>query len=263
MAKPNKKLRRPPKSPPSNKPLELRNPHAVLAALEARADDVLEVRIDVSQASAAWQRVIRAAERCGRPVVAASPVSQKPVRDDRRTTLATALVRPKREVSLRDVLADECESGVWLALEHVQDPHNLGAIVRTASFFGVRGLILTKDQSASMTPIAYDIGSGGIESIPFVTVTNLSRTIDAAKDAGLWTLGTSEHAEDLVSDVQPDRRWLVIVGNEEQGLRRLTKEKCDAVVAIPCFGAVTSLNVSVATGIVLSQVAGGRETADD
>lgn len=252
-----KKGRRFEKSPKPSGPLQLRNPHAVLAALESRPDDVIEIRIDAEKATPAWAKVVIAAQENRRPVKPPIPpaASGKRHSEDLRATLATALVQPKPEDTLNDLLECDEETGVWLALEHVQDPHNVGAIVRTAAFFGVRGLILTKDQSAALTPIAYDIAAGGVEAIPHCTVTNLSRTIDAARDAGLWTLGTSEHAEQPISAIETDRKWLVIVGNEEAGLRRLTREKCDAVVAIPCRGSVTSLNVSVATGIVLSRLA--------
>lgn len=240
----------------SNAPLELRNPHAVLAALHARPHDVLDIQISSTKLSSAWQRVTEEADKLGRPIKSSNPEENsggsRPV-SDRRNTLAFARVRPKAEVTLKDMLADTANPGVWLAVEHVQDPHNLGAIARTAAFFGVRGLILTKDQSAALTAVAYDIAAGGVESLSHTTITNMSRTIDSAKDAELWVLGTSEHAETSVSEISLDRRWLVIVGNEESGLRRLTKEKCDMLVGVPCAGTVTSLNVSVATGVVLSR----------
>lgn len=258
---PKPKPRRPQRKgkPKPTGPLELRNPHAVLQALERRPDDVVEVRIAGNQATKAWQRVLDLAEQQGRPVRGASVDDDNRRRSgDERRTMASALVKPKPEATLRDLLADADESqpGCWLVLEHVQDPHNVGAILRTAAFFGVRGCLLTKDQSASLTAIAYDISAGGVEAIPIATITNLSRTIDEAREAGLWVLGTSEHAETDLKSVATDRPWLVIVGNEESGLRRLTKEKCDQLIAIPCHGEVTSLNVSVATGIVLSHVCG-------
>lgn len=230
----------------------------MLAALECRPNDVVEVNIDLERATGAWKRVIEKASETGRPVHPSKVEPTRPTKradGDQRATLATAIVQPKAESSLRELFDNVEAGGTWLALEHVQDPHNLGAIARTAAFFGVRGLILTKDQSAALTAIAYDISAGGVEALPHCTVTNLSRTIDAAREAGLWMLGTSEHADTDIGAIANDRAWLAIVGNEESGLRRLTKEKCDTLVGIPCCGSVTSLNVSVATGIVLSQLA--------
>jgi 23S rRNA (guanosine2251-2'-O)-methyltransferase len=144
---------------------------------------------------------------------------------------------------------------VWLALDSLQDPQNLGAIFRSASFFGVKGIIMTTERSAPMTSVVYDISCGGVESIPFVPVINLQRAFEKAKESGLWILGTSEHARDSVKKIESDRPWLLVVGNEEKGIRRLTEESCDMMCTIPTHSkGVTSLNVSVATGILLSHL---------
>jgi 23S rRNA (guanosine2251-2'-O)-methyltransferase len=140
-------------------------------------------------------------------------------------------------------------------LDSLQDPQNLGAIFRSASFFGVKGIIMTTERSAPMTSVVYDISCGGVESLPFVQAINLQRAFEKAKDAGLWILGTSEHAKESLKKIQNDRPWLVVVGNEEKGIRRLTEESCDIVCTIPGAGkGVTSLNVSVATGVMLSHL---------
>ncbi|MCC7440021.1 MAG: RNA methyltransferase [Bdellovibrionales bacterium] len=128
----------------------------------------------------------------------------------------------------------------------------MGAIFRTAAFFGVKGILLTQERSAPLTGTAYDVASGGMEHVPFAIHNNLSRALDAAKDADLWILGTSEHAKESLSTLKKDRSWLVVVGNEETGIRRLTQERCDLVCSIPGSGAVTSLNVSVAAGILVA-----------
>jgi 23S rRNA (guanosine2251-2'-O)-methyltransferase len=106
-----------------------------------------------------------------------------------------------------------------------------------------------------MTSVVYDIASGGVEAVPFVSVINLQRAFEKAKDAGLWILGTSEHAKTPIQKVGADRPWLLVMGNEENGMRRLTEEACDMTCTIPAKGdGVTSLNVSVATGILLSHL---------
>ena len=147
---------------------------------------------------------------------------------------------------------------MWLALDSLQDPQNVGAIFRAASFFGVRGIILTTERSAPMTATVYDVAAGGAEFVPFCQTINLQRAFEKAKENDLWTLGTSEHAKESLSNTKLDRNWLIVVGNEEKGLRRLTEESCDMMVTIPGAHAnnakngVTSLNVSVASGIVIS-----------
>jgi 23S rRNA (guanosine2251-2'-O)-methyltransferase len=145
--------------------------------------------------------------------------------------------------------------GLWLALDQVQDPHNVGAIFRTAAFFGVRGVVMTDVRAASLTSVVYDVASGGMEAVPFAVEKNLRRALEVAKRAGVWILGSSEHASRDVSVVPIDRPWLLVVGNEESGLRRLTLETCDEVCAVlPRGSGVTSLNVSVATGILIASL---------
>ena len=147
-------------------------------------------------------------------------------------------------------------SGLWLALDQIQDPHNVGAIFRTAAFFGIRGIIVTKDRSAPLSATAYDVASGGLECVPFAQPPNLSRALKQAKDAGLWVLGTSEHATRDLSEVDRDRPWLLVLGNEEKGLRRLTSEHCDELCRITPRGEIASLNVSVAAGVLMAALSG-------
>ncbi|MCA9016322.1 MAG: 23S rRNA (guanosine(2251)-2'-O)-methyltransferase RlmB, partial [Planctomycetaceae bacterium] len=175
----------------------------------------------------------------------------------RRTAGSVALVKPRTPSPLGEIFAradGETElSGLWLALDCIQDPHNIGAIFRTAAFFGVRGIVLTKDRSAPLNATVYDVASGGMEAVPFAVETNLSRAITEAKECGVWIMGTSEHAEDDVSAFHQDRPWMVVIGNEEKGLRRLTLEQCDVVCRLTPTGIVDSLNASVAAGIMIAR----------
>jgi 23S rRNA (guanosine2251-2'-O)-methyltransferase len=142
--------------------------------------------------------------------------------------------------------------GVWLALDCLQDPHNLGAIFRTAAFFDVRGILVTRDRSAPMSSTVYDVASGGAEAVPFAIATNLATALKSAKDAGVWILGSSEKVARPVCEIPHDRPWLLVIGNEEHGLRRLTLDLCDEVCAIEPRGSVRSLNASVAAGILVA-----------
>lgn len=242
--------------------LELKNPHSVLAALESRPIDVTEVRLSAGSAQGNWGDVADAARTHRIPVVIKKSAPQKMKRrqseeQGRRTAGSVALVKPRIPSTLGEIFAGmeqgSEESGLWLALDCIQDPHNIGAIFRTAAFFGVRGIILTKDRSAPLNATVYDVASGGMEAIPFAVETNLSRAITDAKECGVWVMGTSEHAEDDVAAFHQDRPWMVVIGNEEKGLRRLTLEQCDVVTRLTPTGIVDSLNASVAAGIMIAR----------
>jgi len=234
-----------------------------MAALNRRPHDVLEIRLRGNRPSSAWAEAADLAKSKGISVLRGGGGREGrrgPRRETERVGSAEATVKPLEGVALKTLFAG-AESrangrGIWLALDCLQDLHNVGAIFRTASFFGVQGIILTRDKSAPLNHTVYDIAAGGIESVPFSVQTNLSRTLSQAKEAGVWVLGTSEHADDELSSMDRDRPWLVVVGNEEKGLRRLTLTNCDCVCRIPGHGEVTSLNVSVASGIMMAALCG-------
>jgi len=241
--------------------LKLKNPHAVLAALRTRPLDVVDVLVGGTNVSHGWKRVIELANEYGIPVrteriVRARTSGGRDRNKEGRESLAEATVRERGSLSLDELFQvredPKPTRGLWLALDQIQDPHNVGAIFRTAGFFGVKGIVMTKHKSAPLTAVAYDVAAGGIECVPFAQVTNLRQAIDKAKQSNLWVLGTSEHAEQSIEDVDRDRLWMVVLGNEESGLRRLTTEHCDVLCSIPSQGGVDSLNVSVATAVTVA-----------
>lgn len=242
--------------------LLLRNPHSVLAALRTRPGDVQELVLSGKGAGDAWDRVAALAKSQGIRVTSATKATQdrssRGAAHDARGTQAEARVRERDGISAEELFEGASTraggKGLWLALDSLQDPHNVGAIFRTAAFFGVQGILLTEERSAPLTGTVYDVAAGGVEHVPFVLQTNLQRGFEVAKEAGLWILGTSEHATDSLFKVERDRPWLLVLGNEEKGLRRLTEESCDLLCAIPCKGEVTSLNVSVAAGIAIGHL---------
>lgn len=254
--------------------LELRNPHSIVAALRLRPDGVERIVLPSGRPSDSWSAIGALARDEGIPVLSGPdpagrdrPAGRRGHRKGsqanekaRRDGVAHAFVEERRPLGLEAVLAGAGSDrpGLWLALDSIQDPRNVGAIFRSAAFFGVRGLVMAEDRAAPLSAVSYDTASGGLEAVPFAVETNLRRALSAAKEAGIWILGSSEHAPEPAADVPRDRDWLVVVGNEERGLRRLTLEACDAVCAIaPGPGpaeAPRSLNVSVATGILLAML---------
>ncbi|MCW8855141.1 MAG: 23S rRNA (guanosine(2251)-2'-O)-methyltransferase RlmB [Gammaproteobacteria bacterium] len=151
--------------------------------------------------------------------------------------------------SLDDLL--EKDNVLLLVLDGIQDPHNLGACLRTADAAGVDAVIAPKDRAASITPTVRKVASGAAESIPFIQVTNLARTLKQLKDADVWIVGTAGEAEAEIYDVDLKGKLAIIMGAEEKGMRRLTRENCDQLIKLPMAGQVESLNVSVATGVCL------------
>ena len=252
-------------------PLQLRNPHSVLAVLETRPQDVLEVVIPSQGTTDAWEKVekkarenrVRVSSNARRPVK--SPVKpqgkgskERASDESTRMGVAEAIVQERKSLAVEELFRGAVDrkkgQGLWLALDCLTDPHNVGAIFRAAAFFDVQGILLTQERSAPLTASVYDVASGGMEYVPFVIQPNLQHGFEVAKKSGLWILGTSEHAHDELGSVSKDRPWLLVLGNEEKGMRRLTQDSCDLLCKIPPAGRVTSLNVSVAAGIMISKL---------
>jgi 23S rRNA (guanosine2251-2'-O)-methyltransferase len=149
-----------------------------------------------------------------------------------------------------------------LILDCVQDPHNLGAILRTAEAAGVDAVVAPRDKAAGITETVRRVSVGAADRVAFAQVTNLARTMEKLKEAGLWLVGTSDHAK-ARSLYETDLKGPLglVLGAEEKGMRRLTEEHCDFVVAIPMVGKVGCLNVSVAAGVCLFEAVRQRRSA--
>ena len=232
----------------------LKNPHSILAVLDKRPQDVYEIKLVNS--SGIWDEVKARAEEIGIRIDTSGKTRRNRKEDSARGGTSEAQIKEHPGVSLDAITVEVSDNqpGLWIALDTLQDPQNVGAIFRSAAFFGAKGIVLTRDRSAPLSSAVYDVASGGVEHMPFSVQTNLSRTLDEAKKAGLWILGSSERADMDLSQVNPDRPWLLVLGNEERGLRRLTLEKCDTVCQIPSRGDSPSLNVAVAAGILMHRL---------
>lgn len=152
---------------------------------------------------------------------------------------------------LPDILASITGPPLILVLDSVQDPHNLGACLRTADAAGVHAVVVPKDNSAPLTPVARKVASGAAEIVPLLRVTNLARTLDELREHGLRIVGADADGETVIHAATLSGPLALVLGAEGSGLRRLTRDRCDDLVRIPLAGTVSSLNVSVATGICL------------
>ena len=155
------------------------------------------------------------------------------------------------EKDLAALLDGLSEPAFLLILDGVQDPHNLGACLRTADAAGVHAVLAPKDKSVGLTPTVSKVACGAAESVPFIQVTNLARTLRELKDRNIWVFGAAGEAETSLYAAKLTGAIAVVLGAEGAGLRRLTREHCDVLLSIPMAGSVSSLNVSVATGVFL------------
>lgn len=155
---------------------------------------------------------------------------------------------------LGDFLQSLPQPALLLILDGVTDPHNLGACLRTADAAGVSAVIAPRDKSAPLNATASKVACGAAEALPYFQVTNLARTLDTLQQAGIWVVGTAGEAEESIYQADLSGPIALVMGAEGKGMRRLTRDHCDRLVNIPMAGEVSSLNVSVATGVALFEI---------
>jgi 23S rRNA (guanosine2251-2'-O)-methyltransferase len=168
-------------------------------------------------------------------------------------------VKPRTEDDLFHEILPAAETPFVLILDQVQDPHNLGACLRTADAAGVHAVIVPKDNSVTLTDTVRRVACGAAENVPFVMVTNLARAMQRLKDAGIWLVGTDDTGTDLLYNIDLKGPLGIVMGAEGKGVRRLTRENCDFLAKIPMAGTVECLNVSVATGVCLYEAVRQRQ----
>ena len=226
--------------------------HAVTSRLRQRPETVREIYVDAERNDARSKDLRELAKRLNVRVI---PVDMKRldgmaggVRHQGVVAQAEPLNMPQ---FIEDVLDAIDEPPLVLILDGVQDPHNLGACLRVADGAGAHAVIAPKDRSVGLTTAAIKVASGAAESVPYIVVTNLARTMRDLKDKGIWLVGADDTAKESLYKAKLDGALGLVLGAEGEGLRRLTKESCDLLVSIPMLGSVASLNVSVASGICL------------
>ncbi|MDY4279549.1 MAG: 23S rRNA (guanosine(2251)-2'-O)-methyltransferase RlmB [[Pasteurella] mairii] len=173
-----------------------------------------------------------------------------------------ARVQPAKELNEQDLdqILQHQSAPLLLVLDGVTDPHNLGACLRTADAAGVCAVIVPKDKSAQLTSIARKVACGAAESVPLIRVTNLTRTLrELQQQHNIWVVGTAGEATETLYQSELTGPLALVMGAEGDGMRRLTRETCDQLISIPMAGSVSSLNVSVATGVCLFEIVRQRE----
>ncbi len=236
--------------------------HAVESVLETGPDRIVQVWVDASRADGRLTRFLERFANAGIRVQE-TPKHRLDAMADRQAHQGVVIeyLAPDElgENDLEEALERLGRPPLLLVLDHVQDPHNLGACLRSADAAGVDGVISTRDQSVGITPVVSKVACGAADTMPYYRVTNLARTLKGLKERGVWVVGAageaelSYHAADLTGGLA------LVMGAEGKGLRRLTRENCDFLVKIPMFGTVGSLNVSVATGILLFEAVRQRK----
>lgn len=162
-------------------------------------------------------------------------------------------VKDIKTYSLDIIKSFNKDKSVIVMLDHIEDPHNFGAIVRTAYALGVDAIIIPNDRSVSITPTVVKTSQGAIYNIPIINVPNLTNTIEKLKDNGYWIVGTSLDKEDY-TQLDYDNKTCLVIGNEGRGISKVVEKNCDYLVTIPMIGKIDSLNASVSCGIILSEI---------
>lgn len=235
--------------------------HAVLSRMRQHATSIEEILIDRDRIDARMKDLLSAAESGNVRVMQVDRSrldGLAGINGRHQGVIARVVDTPIPYRDIHDILeSDLDEPPFFLVLDGVEDPHNLGACLRVADAMGVHAVIAPKDRAVGLNATVRKVASGAAETVPFIAVTNLARTLRELKDAGVFIVGAAMespkgmHAPASLFEIKLDGAIALVLGAEGGGLRRLTMETCDILVTIPMFGSVESLNVSVASGICL------------
>jgi 23S rRNA (guanosine2251-2'-O)-methyltransferase len=226
--------------------------HAVVAKLRHAADDIKEIYVATGRQDSRARDLVEMAEARGVRVIPTDAVRLDGLAGGARHQGVVARVAAiQRHVTLDDVLDELKEPALLLVLDGVTDPHNLGACLRVADAAGAHAVVAPKDRACGLNATATKVASGAADTVPYIMVTNLARSLRELKERNVWVIGAAgEATRDLYAvDQKVAVAW--VLGAEGEGLRRLTRETCDELAKIPMHGSVESLNVSVASGICL------------
>ncbi len=240
--------------------------HAISALLKSHPERICQLYRQEGREDQRIQTILQLADTHDIPIQTLSKLKCDEWSNDAVHQGVLAEVKISKQLSERDLFAlleqrilDETRPPFLLVLDEVQDPHNLGACLRSANAAGVDAVVIPQNRSVSMTPSVRKIAAGAAEMTPLFIVTNLAITLEKLKGFGVWCYGLDQSGSQLIYDTTLTGALALVLGAEGKGLRRLTKERCDGLIAIPMAGSVSSLNVSVAAGICLFEAVRQRQ----
>lgn len=235
--------------------------HAVSSLLTLRPQSASQLWVAEEREDQALQSLLQQAEALNLPVQrqARKKLDEVAQGVHQGVVLWAKARQPGSESDLEQLLERLDRPALLLVLDGVTDPHNLGACLRSADAAGADAVITTKDRAAGLNATVRKVACGAAESLPLIQVTNLARTLRQLASYGVWIVGAAGEAEDLVYQAELQRSTALVLGAEGAGLRRLTREQCDQLVRLPMVGSVSSLNVSVAAGVLLYEAVRQRQ----
>ena len=236
--------------------------HAVAAALQHEPDSIKTVWMEHARRDKRAQQISALVKQHTIPLqrVERHELDQMSAGGKHQGIVAEARQQPALdEAGLKALLAALDVPPFLLILDEVQDPHNLGACLRTADAAGIHAVIAPRDKACGLTSTVRKVASGAVETVPFVQVTNLVRTLQSLQQAGIWIIGTDLATSSSLFESDLTGPLALVLGGEGKGLRRLTREACDSLVKLPMHGTVQSLNVSVSAGICLYEALRQRD----
>ncbi|MFN7725060.1 MAG: 23S rRNA (guanosine(2251)-2'-O)-methyltransferase RlmB [Rubrivivax sp.] len=226
--------------------------HAVTVRLKTAPQSIIELHVEASRRDARMRQFIERATEAGVKLVESDDARLCSLGGSPRHQGVVARVQPlKAATSLDDVLDAVEGPPLGLVLDGVTDPHNLGAALRVADGAGAHAVVAPKDHAVGLNATVAKVASGAAETVPYLMVTNLARTLNELKERDIRIIGTSDDAEQTLYDLDLTGPVALVLGAEGAGMRQLTRKTCDQLVRIPMAGAVESLNVSVAAGVCL------------
>jgi 23S rRNA (guanosine2251-2'-O)-methyltransferase len=226
--------------------------HAVTAKLRNAAEDVKEIYLAEGRHDGRAKDLLKLAERLNVRVMPVDMARLDGMAGGAKHQGVLAKVNAQaRHITLDDVLDGLTEPALLLVLDGVTDPHNLGACLRVADGAGAHAVIAPKDRAVGLNATAIKVASGAADTVPYITVTNLARSLREIQERNIWVIGTADEAEKDIYGIDQKGSVAWVLGAEGDGMRRLTRETCDELARIPMHGSVESLNVSVASGICL------------
>ena len=232
----------------------IKGKNAVLEVLRSPRREVIELIVRRSSSDPRLRMAVEIARRKGIKLSFQDTEELDRLAEGQKHQGIIAIVSPIRYSTLAQILDSALQSErkpLIVILDHIQDPHNLGAIIRTAEVVGAHGVVIPKRRAAGVTPTVVEISSGAADHIPIARVSNIAAALERLKKAGIWIIGLTPGSERTIYQLDMTIPLALVIGSEGKGLSRLVSERCDVLASIPMFGNIGSLNASVAAAVAL------------